>query len=262
MSGVRPAAVAGLFYPAAPAELAATVARALAVAVAPDEVEPKALIVPHAGYVYSGVTAGVAFARLRSRRDDVRRVVLLGPAHRARVESIAVPAADGFATPLGVVPVDDELRRRVVALPGVRVDDRAHAAEHALEVELPFLQTALASFTLLPLAVGDASAEEVATVLDHVWGGRETLVVVSTDLSHYHDYATARARDRRTAGAIVAADDHAIADDDACGARPLRGLLRAARRRRLSVRCLDVRSSGDTAGDRERVVGYGAFAIA
>jgi AmmeMemoRadiSam system protein B len=178
------------------------------------------------------------------------------------VESIAVPAAEGFATPLGVVPVDDELRRRVLALPGVRVDDRAHAAEHALEVELPFLQTVLGWFTLLPLAVGAASAEEVATVLEHVWGGADTLIVVSTDLSHYLDYATARARDRRTAEAIVAADEQAVGDDDACGARPLRGLLRAARRRGLSVRCLDLRSSGDTAGDRERVVGYGAFALA
>ena len=261
MRRTRRPAVAGLFYPADPGELATAVARALDLAPADDEGAPKALVVPHAGYVYSGSTAGVAFARLRACRDRVRRVVLLGPAHRARVDGVAVPSVDAFETPLGTVPIDDDLRARVLAVPGVRLDDHAHAAEHSLEVELPFLQALLASFTLLPLAVGDASAEAVAAVLDRVWGGPETLIVVSTDLSHYHDYATARARDRGTADAIVAGNADAIGDDDACGARPLRGLLLAARHRKLAVRCLDLRSSGDTAGDRERVVGYGAFAV-
>lgn len=261
MSRTRPAAVAGLFYPGEPDALAATVQRALAVDVPDDEPPPKALIVPHAGYVYSGPTAGVGYARLRRLRGRIAHVVLLGPAHRAPVDGLAVSGADAFETPLGPVPVDDALRRRVLAHPAVRVDDHAHAREHSLEVQLPFLQATLGRFTLLPLAVGDACAADVAAVLDLVWGGAETLVVVSSDLSHYYDYATARALDDRTAAAIVAATPDAVADDDACGARPIRGLLVAARRHGLAVRLLDLRSSGDTAGDQDRVVGYGAFAL-
>jgi hypothetical protein len=258
---VRPAAVAGLFYPDEPRELSATIARALDVVVPDGEMPPKALVVPHAGYVYSGPTAGVAYARLRRLRGTIERVVLLGPAHREWVDGLAVPSVDAFTTPLGRVPIDDALRRSLVELPWVGVDDRAHAREHSLEVQLPFLQTTLGTFTLMPLAVGDASPEEVAGVLDRAWGGPETLVVVSSDLSHYHDYERARSRDARTASAIVAGNELAIGDDDACGARPVRGLLVAARRRGLSVRLLDLRNSGDTAGDRERVVGYGAFAV-
>jgi AmmeMemoRadiSam system protein B len=189
-------------------------------------------------------------------------VVLLGPVHRGRLDGLAVSGADGFSTPFGVVLVDDELRRRVLAHPRVVLDDRAHAGEHSLEVQLPFLQHTLGTFTLLPLAVGDARPDDVAGALELVWGGPETLIVVSSDLSHYHDYPTARALDRRTADAIVAGDPAAIGDDDACGARPIRGLLVAARRRGLAVRLLDLRNSGDTAGDRDRVVGYGAFALA
>lgn len=261
MSGVRFPAVAGLFYPDEPRELAAAVARALAVDVPDDEATPKALIVPHAGYIYSGPTAGIGYARLRRLRGVVTRVVLLGPAHREWVEGLAVPSVDAFATPIGAVPIDADLRRRVLALPGVALDDRAHAREHSLEVQLPFLLATVGTFTLLPLAVGDASPEQVATVIEAVWGGPETLVVVSSDLSHYHDYERARAQDTRTAAAIVAMAEPAIADDDACGARPVRGLLVAARRHGLGVRLLDLRSSGDTAGDRDRVVGYGAFAV-
>ena len=261
MSRVRPPAVAGLFYPEDPAALAVAIERALTVPVPDEEPAPKALIVPHAGYVYSGPTAGVAYARLRRLRGTVERVVLCGPAHRAWVDGIAVTGADAFATPLGSVPVDEPLRARVLALPGVVRDDHAHAGEHSLEVQLPFLQTTLGRFSLLPLAVGDARPDDVAAVLDAVWGGPETLVVVSSDLSHYLDYETARRRDRRTADAVVAQDPAAIDDDDACGARPVRGLLVAARRRGLVVRLLDLRSSGDTAGDRDRVVGYGAFAV-
>ncbi len=261
MTRLRPAAVAGLFYPTDPDALAATLARDLDVAVPAGDPLPKAVIVPHAGYVYSGPIAGIAYARVERMKGLVQRVVLLGPAHRAWVDGLAVSSADAFATPLGTVPVDDALRRRVLELPAVRVDDRAHAAEHSLEVQLPFLQVTLGSFTVLPLAVGDAPPEAVAEVLDAVWGGPETLVVVSSDLSHYHDSATARARDRRTAAAIVTEDADAVGDEDACGARSVRGLLLTARRRGLAVRLLDLRNSGDTAGDRERVVGYGAFAV-
>ncbi len=261
MSGVHPAAVAGSFYPGDPGRLAATVTRLLDVGVPAGEPEPKALVVPHAGYMYSGATAGVAYARLRPRRGEIERVVLLGPAHRVRTHGLAISGAEAFATPLGIVPVDEHLRRHILARPQVRLDDRPHAREHSLEVQLPFLQVVLGRFTLLPLAVGDTAPGEVAGVLDAVWGGRETLVVVSTDLSHYLDYDAARRRDARTAAAIVARDDAAIGDDDACGAHPLRGLLVAARRRGQEVRLLDLRSSGDTAGERDRVVGYGAFAV-
>jgi hypothetical protein len=261
MTRTRPMAVADLFYPGDPTRLAAAVTAATDLAVPDSEPRPKALIVPHAGYVYSGPTAGIGYARLRPLRDRVSRVVLVGPAHRVWVDGLAVSGAEAFATPLGRVAIDDELRRRVLALPAVRVDDRAHAPEHSLEVQLPFLQRTLGAFTLLPLVVGDATDDQVAAVLEAVWGGPETLLVVSSDLSHYHDYATARARDRRTAAAITARDAAAIDDDDACGARPIRGLLVAACRHGLEVRLLDLRNSGDTAGDRDRVVGYGAFAL-
>jgi AmmeMemoRadiSam system protein B len=258
---VRAPAVAGRFYPEDPERLAAVVARAIDVPLAAEEMPARAIIAPHAGYVYSGATAGVAYARVRQVRDIVRRVVLLGPAHRAWVEGLALSSADGFATPLGIVPVDDELRRRVRVLPHVVVDDHAHDAEHSLEVHLPFLQVALGAFSVCPVAVGGADPDAVAAAVDAVWDEPETLVVVSTDLSHYLDYETAAARDRQTAAAIVAGDVSAIGDDDACGARPVRGLLVAAGRRGLVTRVLDLRSSGDTAGDRERVVGYGAFML-
>lgn len=258
---VRPAAVAGTFYPADPQELESEVDAFLDVPVPSDESPPKALIVPHAGYVYSGATAGAAYARLKPLRGATQRVVVLGPAHRVWVDGIAVSSADAFATPLGIVPVDDALRRRALAFPLVQVGDRAHASEHALEVQLPFLQRVLGDFRVLPLVVGDASTDDVAQVIDALWGGNETLIVVSSDLSHYHDYDTARRLDARTAAAIVAGDGDAIRDDDACGARPVRGLLEAARHHGLGVRLIDLRTSGDTAGDRDSVVGYGAFAL-
>jgi AmmeMemoRadiSam system protein B len=260
MSGVRPAAVAGTFYPADAAALARVVDAAVGGGAAAGPV-PKAIIAPHAGYEYSGPIAGTAYARLLPARERIRRVVLLGPAHRVPVPGLVVSGADAFVTPLGRVEVDDAARRRVLALPQVSVDDAAHAREHSLEVQLPFLQRVLASFRVLPLAVGAAGADEVAEVLDVVWDGPETVIVVSSDLSHYHDYATAVALDRRTAEAIVAVRPDALSTDDACGAHAVRGLLEAARRRRLRVELLDLRSSGDTSGDPEAVVGYGAFAV-
>ena len=258
---VRPPAVAGAFYPGDPAELAAAVDRALP-AVPEGEPAPKALIVPHAGYVYSGAIAGAAYARVVPLRDVIRRVVLLGPAHRMPVNGLAVSSAGAFATPLGVVEVDDAARRLVLTLPQVRIDDAAHAREHSLEVHLPFLQRVLARFRILPLVVGHATPAVVSGVLDLVWGGPETLIVVSSDLSHYNDYDTATARDRRTAQAIVACAPERISPEDACGAYPVKGLLDAARRHGLTVRLLDLRNSGDTAGPRDEVVGYGAFALA
>jgi MEMO1 family protein len=261
---VRPPAVAGTFYPGSPDALRAAIRDAFAGAVHPVEGArvPEALVVPHAGYVYSGPIAASAYARIVPARSTIRRVVLLGPSHRVYVRGLAVSGADAFRTPLGDVPIDAASRDNVLALPGVGVDDRAHADEHSLEVQLPFLQTVLDEFTLLALSVGDASVDQVAAVLDACWGGPETLVVISTDLSHYHRYDDAVRLDARTAAAIVACRPDAVDDRDACGAYPLRGLLRVASDHGLAVEQLDLRNSGDTAGDHHRVVGYGAFALA
>ena len=260
---VRPPAVAGTFYPGSPDSLRSAVRSAFADAVVPaaDAPVPKGLVVPHAGYVYSGAIAASAYARIIPARSTIRRVVLLGPSHRVYVRGLAVPGVDAFQTPLGIVPIDADARDVVVELPGVRVDDRGHADEHSLEVQLPFLQSVLDEFVLLPFSVGDATVDEVTAVLDACWGGPETLVVISTDLSHYHRHDEAARLDARTAAAIAACRPDGIGDTDACGAYPLRGLLQVASERGLSVEQLDLRSSGDTAGDRHRVVGYGAFAV-
>jgi AmmeMemoRadiSam system protein B len=260
---VRRPAVAGSFYPAAAGDVRRSVHEAFADAV-PRPVgapTPEAVVVPHAGYVYSGAIAASAYARIAPARETIRRVVLLGPSHRAPVRGLAVPSVDAFETPLGLVPIDAAARSRVQELPAVVVDDGAHALEHSLEVQLPFLQSVLDDFTLLPMSVGDATIDEVAAILDACWGGPETLVVVSTDLSHYHPYDDAVGLDACTAAAIVACRPEAVRDGDACGARSVRGLLRVAWERGLTVEQLDLRNSGDTAGDHHRVVGYGAFAI-
>jgi len=262
-AAIRPPAVAGAFYPADPEALLEAVRSSFSAARPPrgDAAVPKALVVPHAGYVYSGAVAASAYLRLVPARSSIRRIVLLGPSHRVPLHGVAVPGDDAFATPLGLVPVADDARNAVLDRAGVTVADLPHAAEHSLEVQLPFLQVVLDAFDVLPLAVGRTRPEDVAAVLDAVWGGPETVVVASTDLSHYHSYAEARELDARTAAAIAAAEADAIGDRDACGAHALRGLLAAARARNLAVEQIDLRSSGDTAGDHERVVGYGAFAV-
>jgi AmmeMemoRadiSam system protein B len=261
---IRPPAVAGRFYPADPAKLRAALDASFAHAVAApaNAPTPAAVVVPHAGYVYSGPVAASAYLRVAPLRRTVRRVVLLGPSHRVRVRGLALTGADAWASPLGLVPIDGIATASVRDLPGVTVDDRPHAPEHSLEVQLPFLQIALDDFALVPIVVGDATTDEVADVIDALWSGPETIVAVSTDLSHYYEYSDARRLDEQTAQAIVARRPADIADHDACGARPLRGLLQLAVVRDLAIEQLDVRSSGDTAGDRERVVGYGAFALA
>jgi AmmeMemoRadiSam system protein B len=261
MNRIRPAAVAGTFYPADPRQLADQIDRDLAATTTGGTV-PKALIAPHAGYIYSGPIAASAYAQIIPAADIITRVVLLGPAHRVPVRSMAVPSVDGFATPLGTVTIDGAAREQALLSPGVVVDDEAHAAEHSLEVHLPFLQRILGdAFTVVPIVVGDASPAEVDGVLERLWGGPETLIVVSSDLSHFHDYATACDRDRVTAAAITERELDHIGPRDACGAAPVRGLLQAARRLDLEVSLLDLANSGDTAGEPDRVVGYGAFAI-
>ncbi|HET9753086.1 MAG TPA: AmmeMemoRadiSam system protein B [Myxococcales bacterium] len=247
VAAVRPPAVAGSFYPAAAAELASEVARLLAAA-APGPA-PKALIAPHAGYAYSGPVAASAFRRVQGA--PLRRVVLLGPAHYAWLRGVALPAARSFATPLGEVAIEEA---------GLPRDRAAHEREHSLEVEVPFLQVALPEgFALTPLLVGDADPAGTARILDALWGGPETLIVVSSDLSHYLAWAAARRADAATAERILALQP--VEAEDACGAAPVNGFLAAAARRKLRGELLDLRNSGDTAGDRSRVVGYGAFAF-
>lgn len=265
MTKVRPAAVAGAFYPADPATLLADIRAYLdaAQSLAPQTTNgaPKAVIVPHAGYIYSGPVAANAYARLAPLKGRISRVVLLGPCHRVAVLGLALSSADAFATPLGAVPIDHALDDAMLALPQVSVYDATHAQEHSLEVQVPFLQAVLGDFKLLPLVVGDASAKEVADVLEIAWGGPETLIVISSDLSHYLGYDAARAIDRQTCDAIEHMDGNAIGRDQACGRIPVKGLLELARRRHMSVATLDLRNSGDTAGPRNQVVGYGAWAF-
>ena len=255
---VRPPAVAGMFYPEAAPVLARTLAQLLA-AVAPTTLPKiKAIVVPHAGYVYSGPVAASIYAPLAALRGTIKRVILLGPTHRVAIDGLARPSSAFFATPLGEVAVDQQAVAAIRDLPQVVESDAVHADEHSLEVQLPFLQTVLGEFSLLPLAVGEASPQAVARVLERLWGGDETLIVVSSDLSHYLPYDAARRIDAQTAQRICDLDptlDH----PQACGASPLNGLLLAARAHGLQARLLDLRNSGDTGGDRARVVGYGAF---
>lgn len=257
---VRPPAVAGLFYPGDRSGLSRNVAEMLSAAGAREGAPPKALIAPHAGYVYSGPIAASAYALLSPLRDIVRRVVLLGPTHRVALRGIALPASSQFATPLGTVELDVAAYDKLKGLRQVGVSEEAHALEHSLEVHLPFLQTVLADFRLVPLAVGHASAEEVAEVIEALWGGPETLIVVSSDLSHYLPYADAQELDRRTVDAVLKLDP-AIDHEHACGATPVTGLALAARRHNLKPELIDLRNSGDTAGDKSRVVGYASFAF-
>ncbi len=263
MHDVRRAAVAGAFYPGDEAALRASVRDCLAGAVAPrrpDAPPPKALIVPHAGYVYSGVVAASAYARLIPGRRAIRRVVLLGPAHRVPVRGLVLTSVRAFATPLGEVEIDREAAAVALALPQVSAGNAVHEREHALEVQLPFLQTVLDDFRIVPLAVGDAPDDDVAEVIEALWGGADTLIVVSSDLSHYHGYADARAIDRSSADAILALTP-SLGHAQACGATPVNALLLCARRHGLVPELVDLRNSGDTAGDRSRVVGYAAFAF-
>lgn len=261
-STIRLPAVAGMFYPGDPNSLASEVTDMLANAVlpAPTFPGPKAIIVPHAGYIYSGPIAASAFALLRKQAAVITRIVLLGPCHRVAVRGLAVPQAHSFVTPLGAIPLDQAAITAALKLPQVIHHDGAHAEEHSLEVQLPFLQQVLNNFTLVPFAVGYATPHEVAEVLDLLWGGPETLIIISSDLSHYHSYADAQRRDQHSADDILHLRlllDH----EQACGATPINGLIELAQRRGLKPQLLDLRNSGDTAGDKSRVIGYASFAF-
>jgi AmmeMemoRadiSam system protein B len=264
MRNVRQPAVSGTFYPDSPAELEDAIRNYLddARINLPDDAElPKAVIAPHAGYIYSGPIAASAYVHMEMARNQIKRVVLLGPAHRYLVRGLAAPETDAFATPLGQVPIDRAALDLALTLDCVTVEDLAHNLEHSLEVHLPFLQLLFGEFSLVPLVAGDADPEDVRAVLDLLWGGPETFIVVSSDLSHYHDYNTALLMDRNTTRAIEALRPDDIDYEQACGRIPVQGLLLAAAERGLSAQAVDVRNSGDTAGPRDAVVGYGSYVL-
>lgn len=259
-NSIRPAAVAGYFYPANSTELRNMINELMSKTTATGPA-PKALIAPHAGYIYSGLTAAIAYANLQSIKDKITRVILLGPAHRVYLKGIALSSAAYFATPLGNIEIDQEAVRFLKKLPQVIVSDAAHQQEHSLEVHLPFLQTILNKFTLVPLVVGETSPQEVAEVLELFCNEPDTIIIISSDLSHYHDYETAKRIDAGTTHAIEHLELEKIGPEQACGCRPVCGMLQLARTKKLSVNTLDVRNSGDTAGTKDRVVGYGAWSF-
>jgi AmmeMemoRadiSam system protein B len=257
---IRPAAVAGLFYEGDAGALRHHVEALLSgVGEAPYPF-PRALIVPHAGYVYSGQTAAAAYARLRHRERPVSRVALFGPAHRVYLRGMAVPSVDGFDTPLGRVAIDSAGVEEIRDMPGVTVSDEAHREEHSLEVQLPFLQVVLEEFSLVPVVVGECQPEQVAAVMEALWRDPGTLLLVSTDLSHFHTWEEARRLDAATCERVLVREG-GLTGEEACGAHALNGLMRTARGRDLEIELIDLCNSGDTAGDRRRVVGYGAFSL-
>jgi MEMO1 family protein len=258
---VRKAAVSGLFYPDEPTTLRAAVAKYIADAATSGAGNslPKAVIAPHAGYQYSGPIAGSVYARITGRAGHIRRVVLIGPPHRVPVDQIAISSADTFSTPLGDVPVDAAARSKLLALKQVSINDRAHAPEHGLEVHLPFLQSVLQDFRIVPLLAGEATRQEVGEVIESLWNEADTLIVISSDLSHFLDYESAKELDAKTAAAIEALRPEEIDYNQACGRSAINGLLHVAPKLNLKATTIDLRNSGDTAGPRNEVVGYGAF---
>lgn len=261
MYSIRPPAIAGTFYPL-PKQILENEVMAMLDGAKPGSriLAPKAIIVPHAGYIYSGPVAAAAYARLSAGRKTIRRVVMLGPVHRMPVRGLALPGVDAFETPLGQVELDQSAIASIAAMPQVITSSSAHAMEHSLEVQLPFLQTVLDDFKLVPLAVGDATPDEVAEVLDRLWGGAETLIVISSDLSHFLPYRLAQEIDQDSVNSILDMRGQ-LSHEQACGGTPINGFLLAAKRHQLQPQLLDLRNSGDTAGDKSRVVGYAAFAF-
>lgn len=260
MQNTRPTAVAGLFYPALASVLAERVDNDLAQASPPSEMHiPKALIVPHAGYIYSGPIAASAYQYLSPLSHIIKRVIIIGPSHRLGFHGVALSSADYFETPLGAIPIDKAAQAKLVDITGVQILDLAHAAEHSLEVQLPFLQQVLDDFSIVPIVAGDASPELVAKVIATLWGGPETLFIISSDLSHYHDYQTAQQLDKNTSQNIVDLNFSEVHPDNACGCVGIQGLLKFVHQHPLKPYLIDLRNSGDTAGSKDSVVGYGAY---
>jgi len=262
MNTRREAAVSGQFYPASANELVSTINHYLADAREYKLTKrPRAIIVPHAGYIYSGPVAATAFKQIAPYASQIKRVLLLGPTHHVSFDGIATTSADSYHTPLGDISLDQKAIHQLEKLPQVKTLDQAHQWEHSLEVQLPFLQQVLGNFTLIPLVVGPISSDKMAAVINPFMEDDNTIIVVSSDLSHYYDYASAQKLDQTTALAIEQLDDRAISDERACGRYPLKGLLLAARKHHLHSKTLDLKNSGDTAGSRNQVVGYGAWVI-
>ena len=259
MNQIRQPAVAGMFYPADKQSLKDDIQQYLNQAHVEQKTTPKAIVVPHAGYIYSGPVAASAYKQIIPLKDKINRVVLLGPSHRVAFSGLAVPESDVFNTPLGNIPIDQKGIQLLAGMSQVIASDQAHREEHSLEVQLPFLQEILGEFSLIPLVVGEADRFEVAEVIDKLWGDEHTLIVISTDLSHFHEYNEAKQLDRATSDAIVNLKPDLIGYEDACGRNGLKGMMTAAEEKNLSVELLDLRNSGDTAGDKNRVVGYGAY---
>jgi len=257
----RSAAVAGMFYAADPQQLSAEILHFLKQQPDSDSVTPKAIIAPHAGYIYSGPIAASAYHLFAGKAEKIKQVILLGPSHRVAFRGIATSRADYFETPLGKIKTNRSLSELAESLPFVNSYDAAHQDEHSLEVQLPFLQTVLNDFELTPLVVGDCDAQDVAQLLELLWGDEHTLIVISSDLSHYHSYQSAIDLDTQTSLAIEHLQPEKIHYEDACGRNPLNGLLTIAKQKKLHVKTLDLRNSGDTAGDKNKVVGYGAYAV-
>jgi MEMO1 family protein len=259
MNKIHPPQVAGLFYPRESNKLREMLQEFLFAAKTQDEPIPKAIIAPHAGYIYSGPIATSAYACLSKAKGKITRVVLLAPSHHHAFQGFAFSSADFFATPLGPIPVDTDALEKISALSAVQCLDSAFSYEHSLEVQLPFLQYQLQDFKLVPILTGEASSDEVATILDTLWDGTETLVVISSDLSHYLDYNSAQNLDKRAVSAILTLNPEGLSDEQACGHVAVRGLLQLASEKGLKAKLLDLRNSGDTAGKQAQVVGYGAF---
>jgi len=258
MPNVRHPAVAGTFYPNKPMTLQQSVAQYIDAAHT-ISAKPKAIIAPHAGFIYSGPVAGSIYKTLAQRSSQITRVVLLGPSHRLAFSGCALSSADIYVTPLGNINIDKKAADSIRLLPFVQELDAAHLEEHSLELQLPFLQVVLPQFLLLPIVVGNASPEQIATLLDHVWRGDETLIIVSSDLSHYHAYEIAQQLDQNTSTAIENLCPANIGHEQACGFLPVNGLLLAAKQHNMSAKTIDLRNSGDTAGSKSQVVGYGAY---
>lgn len=263
MNEIRQCAVAGSFYPADAVTLREMIEAFIAdtdTSPTQGETQPtKAIIAPHAGYLYSGPIAASAYAHIQQQNQRISRVVLLGPSHRVPLTGFATSSARFFATPLGNIPIDRTAIDHINKMPTVTELDQAHALEHSLEVHLPFLQVILPDFQLIPVVVGDATPDAVSQLLAELWGGAETLIVISSDLSHYHRYEIAQLLDKATSMAIESFDIDTIDSQHACGFIPIAGLLKRAKDLKLHVKTIDCRNSADTAGARDQVVGYGAY---
>ncbi|MDM8567085.1 AmmeMemoRadiSam system protein B [Candidatus Halobeggiatoa sp. HSG11] len=256
----RTPAVAGTFYPDNTHELSTMIDQLLQ-SVKTTGTIPKAIIVPHAGYVYSGPIAASIYAMIRPARNIIKRVVLIGPSHQVPLLGIAATKMQNFSTPFGDIPVDDQAIDKILKFPQVSLMEQAHANEHSLEVQLPFLQKILNEFSIVPLVVGKATSEQVGEILETLWGTKETLIVVSSDLSHYNNYESAQKLDKLTTQAIESLSPEKIEYEQACGRVPINGLLNVAKNKKMQVETIDLRNSGDTAGSKDQVVGYGAYAF-